>query len=61
LKVYNRGAAAIFGIDRMNDAQWRRFEEALRLVPEPAQAPAAVQPLQKTERWIPKRNWFQRD
>jgi phage terminase large subunit GpA-like protein len=32
LKVYNRGAAAVFGIDRFerDEAVWKRFEEALK-------------------------------
>ncbi len=30
LAVYNRGAAAIVGIDRFGEAQWRQLEEALR-------------------------------
>ena len=51
LAVYNRGAAAIVGIDRMNEEHWRRFEKAVEPVggppvppPAPAPAPAAPAP-----------------
>jgi phage terminase large subunit GpA-like protein len=30
LAVYNRGAAAIVGIDRMGEEHWRRFEQAVQ-------------------------------
>jgi phage terminase large subunit GpA-like protein len=64
LAVYNRGAAAIFGIDRMTDAQWRKFEEALAPVDadKPAPSEETGKPAQRSdrERWIPKKNWFPR-
>jgi phage terminase large subunit GpA-like protein len=44
LAVYNRGAAAIVGIDRMNEQHWQTFEEALRPMggpPRPIAATAA--------------------
>lgn len=50
LAVYNRGAAAIVGIDRMGEEHWRRFEEAVRPLtggapaPPPQQAPAPAAP-----------------
>jgi phage terminase large subunit GpA-like protein len=49
LAVYNRGAAAIVGIDRMNEEHWRRFEEAVRPLtgppPPPPEAPTRPAPL----------------
>lgn len=48
LAVYNRGAAAIVGIDRMTEEHWRRFEQAVtplsgtRPAPAPAPAPQAA-------------------
>jgi phage terminase large subunit GpA-like protein len=50
LAVYNRGAAAIVGIDRMGEGHWQRFEKAVepigdsahpRPAPQPQPAPAA--------------------
>ena len=46
LAVYNRGAAAIVGIDRMGEEHWRRFEKAVEPIggvehPRPAPPPAA--------------------
>lgn len=59
LKVYNRGAAAIFGIDRMREDQWVAFEEALKPINlETPPAPAPVQQEQPDQSWVPKRNWF---
>jgi phage terminase large subunit GpA-like protein len=59
LKVYNRGAAAIFGIDRMPEETWAKFEEALKPIePEPTPSAPAPQQMQQRETWIPKRNWF---
>jgi phage terminase large subunit GpA-like protein len=41
LKVYNRGAAAIYGMDRATEKDWRRLETALGIqVAEVAPAPA---------------------
>lgn len=63
LKVYNRGAAAVFGIDRMNEAQWLAFEEALKPI-EPGKAGhsevPARQPEQRRDSWVPKRDWFRK-
>lgn len=49
LAVYNRGAAAIVGIDRMGEEHWRRFEKAVEPIggvehPRPAPPPAAAPP-----------------
>jgi phage terminase large subunit GpA-like protein len=46
LKVYNRGAAAIFGIDRFTPAQWRHLEAAVAVEagePQEDQSPKPVQ------------------
>jgi len=40
LAVYNRGAAAVVGIDRMTEEHWRRFELAV----EPVDGPPAPKP-----------------
>jgi phage terminase large subunit GpA-like protein len=65
LKVYNRGVAAVFGIDRMTDAQWKAFEEALKPItgddPEPAKESTEERlSEQRRDSWIPKRDWFKR-
>lgn len=61
LKVYNRGAAAIFGIDRMHEDQWAAFEKALAPIstkkPD-STAPAPQQEQRQDSGWVPKRNWF---
>ena len=52
LAVYNRGAAAIVGIDRMGEEHWKRFEQAVEPIggapaptPAPAQAPQPPAPV----------------
>jgi phage terminase large subunit GpA-like protein len=42
LAVYNRGAAAIVGIDRMGEEHWRRFEQAVQPITSPAPPTAST-------------------
>ena len=44
LAVYNRGAAAIVGIDRMSEEHWRRFEQAVEPLGGSPAAPAPTPP-----------------
>jgi len=69
LKVYNRGAATIFGIDdprRMGEAAWRAFEEALKAGGDSGQATGGgkvteeQRPEQRRESWVPRRDWFRK-
>jgi phage terminase large subunit GpA-like protein len=41
LAVYNRGAAAIVGIDRMSEEHWRKFEKAVEPIGGPPRPPTA--------------------
>ncbi len=53
-RVYNRGAAAIFGIDRMNESHWAKLERALGLNTEIPEAAA-----QTASASAPVMNWQQ--
>jgi phage terminase large subunit GpA-like protein len=70
LAVYNRGAAAIVGIDRMGEEHWRRFEQAVTPiggtapphVPPPASvAPPQAAPTIQPGQFRPVRGGFRRD
>lgn len=58
VRVYNRAAAFVFGIDRFSEAQWQQLENALELQRNPPQTeakaapPARVNPYTgSSERW----------
>lgn len=57
LSVYNRGAAAIFGIDRTT-FPWDAYEEALKPIEPEQTAPQSQERAPQRESWIPKRKWF---
>ena len=63
LKIYSRAAAAVYGIDRFGEAEWRILEEWLASLPLPDPPPPAPQEPQQRVKWIDwesTKNWFNR-